>query len=331
MRIPILLLFTLFLFFGCKEQKCDIPAEISRIPVEMEAQRLEQELFAAKSKEEVAAFLKKYPLFTEHFLQRKRYASEEELVNSLYGMATEPNLKQLVKQADARFKDMSGLENDLENAFRHLKHYYPNARLPQLATFVTGMGQDLYLDDSLLVWGLDFFIGPEAKYRPPFPKYILYRYDKPFLVPTTVLLLSSKFNETASENSNMLNEMIANGKSLYFAQKMLPCTPDSLLIGYTDQEMADVYYNQERIWGHFVEKGLLFETNQFKIKKYVGERPNVPEIGKKCPGRIGAWVGWQIVRKYMEEHPEVTLPQLMAETNAQKILTASKYKPKKQS
>ncbi|KAA9325407.1 gliding motility lipoprotein GldB [Adhaeribacter soli] len=329
MRIPILLLSTLFLFFGCKPQKCEIPQEIAGIPVEIKAERLEQELFRAKSKEEVAAFLQKHPLFTNHFLQRKRYASEEELVNSLYGMATEPNLQQLAQQVDKRFSDLNGLETDLENAFKHLKHYYPEAKVPQLATFITGMGQDLYLDDSLLVWGLDFFIGPEAKYRPPFPKYILYRYDKPYLVPTTVLLLSSRYNETGPE-TNMLSEMIANGKSLYFAQKLLPCTPDSLLMGYTNQEMADVYYNQERIWGHFVEKGLLFETNQFKIKKYVGERPNVPEIGKQCPGRIGAWVGWQIVRKYMEEHPDVTLPQLMAETNAQKILTASKYKPKKQ-
>ena len=42
-----------------------------------------------------------------------------------------------------------------------------------------------------------------------------------------------------------------------------------------------------------------------------------------------AWLGWQIVRKYMEENPKVTLAQLMAEKNAQKILTESKYKPKK--
>ena len=329
MRIPILLLFTLFLFFGCKQQKCEIPAEIANIKVEMKAERLEKELFEVKSKEEVAAFLKRHPLFANHFLQRKRYPSEAELVNSLYGMATEPNLKGLVKQADERFKDLGDLEEDISNAFKHLKHFYPKAKVPQLATFVTGMGQDLYLDDSLLVWGLDFFIGPKAKYRPPYPNYILYRYDKPYLVPNTVLLLSNNYNQTDPANNTMLGEMIANGKSLYFTQRLLPCTPDSLIIGYTNQQMADIYYNEARIWAHFVEKGLLFETNQFKIKKYVGERPNVPEIGKQCPGRIGAWVGWQIVRKYMEEHPQITLPQLMAETNVQKILNESKYKPKK--
>jgi gliding motility-associated lipoprotein GldB len=329
MRIYLLLLFTMFLAFGCQNKKCEIPAEIADIKLEVKANRLEKELFACKTEAEVEAFIRKNPLFANRFLNLKRYPSEQELVNHLFQMAKEPSLQQLVKETDDRFKDMNSLEDDLAGAFKHLKHFYPAAKVPKLATFVTGMGQDLYLDDRLLVWGLDFFIGPTAKYRPQFPKYILKRYDKPYLVPTTVLLLSSQYNKTEEADNSMLSEMIANGKSLYFAQRLLPCASDSALIGYSNQEIADVYYNQQRIWAHFVEKGLLFETDQFKIKKYVGERPNVPEIGKKCPGRIGVWVGWQIVRKYMEENPEITLPQLMAETNARKILNESKYKPKK--
>src|SRR6478735_1093558 len=319
MRIPILFLLTLFLAFGCKKRQCDVPADISNIKLDVTAKRLDKQLFSANSKTEVANFVKENQLFADRYLQRKTYGSDSALVNALYKMATEPSLRQLAEEADKRFSDMPELENDMELAFKHLKYFYPKAKIPQLVTFITGMGQDLYLDDNFLVWSLDFFIGPKAKYRPPFPAYILKRYDKPYLVPNSVLLLSRKFNET--NESNMLAEMVANGKSLYFAQRLLTCTTDSLLIGYSNQDIANVYHNQDRIWAHFIEKGLLFETNQFKIKKYVGERPNVPEIGKECPGRIGAWVGWQIVRKYMEENPNVTLPQLMAEPNAQKILT----------
>ena len=93
--------------------------------------------------------------------------------------------------------------------------------------------------------------------------------------------------------------------------------------------MADIHYNEGKIWAHFIEKSLLYETNHFKIIKYTGERPNIPEIGKQCPGRIATWVGWQIVRKYMAENPNVTLQQLMQETDAQKIFTQSRYKPKR--
>ncbi|MDQ4140161.1 MAG: gliding motility lipoprotein GldB, partial [Bacteroidota bacterium] len=67
----------------------------------------------------------------------------------------------------------------------------------------------------------------------------------------------------------------------------------------------------------------------FKTGKYLEDRPTVPEIDAKCPGRIGRWVGWQIVRIYMEENPDVTLQQLMAEKDAQKIFNESHYKPKR--
>jgi hypothetical protein len=90
-----------------------------------------------------------------------------------------------------------------------------------------------------------------------------------------------------------------------------------------------VQYNEQKIWAHLLTKKLLYSTQPFLTQKYIGERPSTPEIGKDAPGRIGAWVGWQIVRAYMQENPSVTLPQLLAETNAQKILTGSKYKPKK--
>jgi hypothetical protein len=101
-----------------------------------------------------------------------------------------------------------------------------------------------------------------------------------------------------------------------------------LLIGYTNKELAGVAFNEAKVWAHFLEKKLLYNTATFTIQKYVGERPNIPEIDKTCPGRVGAWVGWQIVRKYMSTHPNVTLAQLMADKNAQHILNDSRYRPK---
>ena len=61
----------------------------------------------------------------------------------------------------------------------------------------------------------------------------------------------------------------------------------------------------------------------------MGERPNVPEIDKTCPGRVGQWVGLQIIRKYVAEHPDVSLSRIMAEKNAQRLLNDSHYRPKR--
>ncbi|WP_227006397.1 gliding motility lipoprotein GldB [Rufibacter latericius] len=330
MRGYLLLLFTVVVFFGCsKKETCEIPEEVSRIPVDLKIDRLESRFFKIKTVPEMQAFLNEEPLLRDKFLLRDRYPSEELMAQNLLRLATDTSIHKLAQQSDARFGDMKDVTQDMENGFKHVKHYFPSFQVPKVQTFISGLSRDLLVSDSLVVLGLDYFIGKKASYRPQAPQYILERYEKENLVPSVMLLVSNKFNKTDFVNKEMLDEIIDYGKSYYFTQKVLPCTPDSLIIWYSGQELADVNYNEGKIWAHLVEKGLLYETSQFIIRKYIGERPNVPEISERCPGRVATWVGWQIVRKYMENNPEVTLQQLMEEKDARKILERSKYKPQK--
>lgn len=220
-------------------------------------------------------------------------------------------------------------QEQLETAFKVIKYHYPDFVAPDVKTFVSGLSQDLLISDSLMVFGIDFFIGKDATYKPNVYEYIQKRYERYNMVPAALLLLSNKFNETNVKERNLLSEMINTGKAYYFVETILPCAPDSVIIGYPEQKLADVHHNEGRIWAHFIEKSLLFDRNPFILNKYIGERPSTPEIDSSAPGRIGTWVGWQIVRKYMERNPKVSLPELMAETDYQKIFNESKYKPEK--
>jgi hypothetical protein len=67
-----------------------------------------------------------------------------------------------------------------------------------------------------------------------------------------------------------------------------------------------------------------------KIQKYLAEAPFTPGVGENSSSapKLGIWTGWQIVRKYMEKNPEISLQQLMLEKDSQKILTDSNYKPR---
>lgn len=317
---------------GCRQKGCELPGDIAELPVRVQIERLEKPFFAAKSRQDIASFLQQHSFFAEKYLQRKEFPSDSLLLTPLYELATNPALDTLATQAAQTFADMSPEEQQLETAFKIIKYNYPDFYVPQVKTFVTGlgsMGSDLFVSDSLLVFGLDYFIGPTAKYRPQVYEYILNRYEREDMVPAAMLLLSNNFNQISTTSRDLLGEMISAGKAYYFLQTVLPCTPNSVLIGYSAQQMADINYNEGRIWAHFIEKSLLYQKSPFLMNKYIGERPNTPEIDAKAPGRIGMWVGWQIVRKYMERHPNVTLPQLMAETDYQKIFSGSKYKPER--
>ena len=57
------------------------------------------------------------------------------------------------------------------------------------------------------------------------------------------------------------------------------------------------------------------------------DAPFTAGFAAESPGRLGAFIGWQIVREYMKESDGSTLKQLMENTNSQQILKVSKYKP----
>lgn len=297
------------------------------MPIRM--QRLESAFFQLKTPAQAQQFMDVNPAFARYYLQRQP-AMEKELESSLVQLATNPALQQVGRETAAAFSDSAALRHDLGEAFRRVHYYFPDFRVPPAVTYVSGfLAKDIYVSDSLLVLSLDWFIGPKASKRPDLPQYMLRRYTPAGLMPLLAQNVASKYNKHELTANTMLDAMVHAGKSLYFASRVLPCTPDSVLLGYTRREMLGLDANEGRVWGHFLERNLLYTTTPFLLQKYVGERPNVPEIDRTCPGRVGQWVGLQIIRKYVAEHPDVTLGRLMAERNAQRILNDSHYRPKR--
>jgi gliding motility-associated lipoprotein GldB len=299
--------------------------DISLINIDVTIQRLEQELFSSKSKDEVKRFLEENKLVAGYFLPFPEGTPDSVKVNKLFDLIGNEGLQKLYKESQQAFGDFTSLENQLETAFKHIKYYYPGFEAPRVQTVVTGFGRDLLVTDSLVVIGLDYFIGDKASFRPDAPAYILRTFEPEYIVPKIILLLSQKFNLINPQDKSLLSDMIYYGKSYEFTSYMLPKVHDSLLIEYTKEQLTQSDENRDVIWEHFLEKKLLYETSHFTKTRYVDPRPYTAEIGSKAPGAIGRWLGWEIVKAYMREQ-NTTLEQLMKTDNAQKIFLQSKYK-----
>jgi hypothetical protein len=195
---------------------------------------------------------------------------------------------------------------------------------------ISGLAKDMYVSDSLIIIGLDFYLGPEAKYHPiDLPGYILNRYQPRNLVPNTMLFISGRYTAGNPKDNTLLADMIFYGKAFQFAKQLLPCTPDSIFLGYTPEEMKDISGSREIIWANFIENEALYSTDQNLKDKFISERPKTFEIGENCPGRIGRWVGWEIVKAFMDNNPESRFTDLMENQDAQDIFTRSRYKPRR--
>ncbi|MFN3403223.1 MAG: gliding motility lipoprotein GldB [Cytophagaceae bacterium] len=323
------------MLFSCNgdntsEKKKEVMEAAKTITVDLKYQNLSETLFNHKTKEEIRSFLLQHPTFCNEFLEIPSAHSDERMVEFIHQLYSNEHLRKFYQQTEEKFSKEPLLKDQLTSMFRHLKHHFPDASVPEVNTIVTGFkfNKDLSVSDSLIVISTDYFLGPEAEFRPVIYNYFLERYDRPYLVPMIAMAISNKYNEVNTKDETMLAHMIYHGKTLYFMESVLPETPDSLIIMYSGQTVKDVEENVDVIWAHFIEKKLLFETAPRIIEKYIGESPKISEIGEKCPGRIGRWLGWQIIRKYMNQHPELTLADLMKEKDANKIFRESKYKPK---
>jgi len=331
MRNLLILILSTILFCSCDQNnECREHPDVDTSTVDVELEQLETEFLSISTKEEFKAFIAREPVIARHVLRGNEYPNDSIMTEVLIRRLTNPHIDTLLQEVNHVFSDMTELKAEFNSAFSFIKYYYPDFVAPKIKTIATGFDTDLYVSDSLIVIGLDFYLGTNAKFKPiGFPEYILERYQKEYIVPSCILLygISPRFNMPNLENKIMLAEMIDYGKSFYFTKKMMPCTPDSLLIWYSAQELQDSKKNEEIIWAHFLDNELLFNTNKFTKQKYLGERPKTFEIGEKCPGRIGTWLGWQIINQYADKNPNISLIDLMRNNNAQEVFGKSKYRP----
>ncbi len=329
-RQALICFFALLLLSACNKQtECKLSEEILQVPVEVEIQRLDTKLFETDELNEILWILEQYPEFTEQYLQEKLYDSREELAKELIMVHQDTAMQELYSEVVKHFPDLTDVQQGLENAFKYVRYYFPDFKAPKVYTMVSGFNSDLFISEDIIVICLDYFLPEDHRFQPgDLPRYIAKRYQKDYIVPTILVALSQRYNATDPKDQTLLAEMIYYGKAYHFVKAMMPCTSDEYIIGYTEKEMADSYANEELIWSHFIENQLLFETNAFVIRKYTGEAPFTDEISMDAPGRLGRWIGWNIVDDYRFNN-DLSINELMEEKDADKIFRQSGYRPRR--
>lgn len=326
---PLLLLAALAaLWAGCGDPTgCRTVPEAAPVPLVWES--LSTQLPAVKTKADLVNFFTAHPDVRDVFFQRTQYPSDSAFINELYQRFTNPHIDTLLMETQRIFGDEQQLKKEFEAAFGRLRSVYPDWPLPKIKTVITGLENDLFVSDSLIIVGLDYYLGEDARYKPNMFEYMLRRYHPGFIVPSVMLLLGvdNRINQTNVEDRTVIADMVSYGKAYYFAQQMLPCVADSTLFGYTPRELEGSKRFEDLIWKRMVEDNILFSTSYIIKQKYIQERPKTAEVGPECPGRIGTWVGLRIVEAYMAQKPETTLPQLMQLPDAGALFKTSKYRP----
>lgn len=246
--------------------------------------------------------------------------------------------KDFVDLADAvarKYPDLDREEKELTRAFKYIKYYFPEYRIPRFIAFMGGFSFQTPIGEDYVGIGLDMFLGADSEFYPALvrsiPLYVSRRFTPENITPRVVeAVLREELLPQDNLNQNTLQHMVYNGKILYAMDVMLESTSDETKIGYTIEQFEWAKKYQSDIWSWFIQEGLLYDTDYLKTQRYFTDAPFTPELGEnnESAPKLGSYIGWMMVRKYMERHPEIGLVELFRESDAQKILEHSKFKGK---
>lgn len=310
-------------------------ADISGIDLDLKINRLDKEIFEidpGNIEPEIAGLIRTYGGFFELYSTRiinLGNPHDKNFANDLTGFITDYTMNKVHDKVLQVFPNMNSIENDLTNAFRRYKYFFPKKKIPALYSFIGGFNQSVVVADSILGIGVDKYLGKNCVFydRLDIAKYMQQNMN-PENIPTDAvkawMLTEFLYNDSID---NLVNNMIYQGKIQYLLKALFPNTSDTLTMGFTAEQLNWCMNNEKQMWDYLIEKKILFTTDYLTINKHINPAPFTSGYPKESPGRASVWIGWQVVNAYMNHNSNCTLADLMFEDNYQKILTESHYEP----
>ena len=320
MKKTLLLFAFTLLLFSCKETS-ETEKKIEEIPVSLKLSRFDKVFFETPSKD-LGKLKLSYPEFFPVDVPDSVWTNK--MNNVLW--------QQLYREVQKKYGDFQPEKTEIEAVFKHAKFYFPNTRLPEIITLINEMDYNnkvIYTGNYLLI-SMELYLGQDHEfYKSEFPAYIRQNFEATQIIPDVVTALST--NQIPEDpNKNLLSQMIFEGKQLYIKDLLIPDYSDANKMGYTPEQIQWCQENESYMWRYFIDESLLYDTDPKLANRFIHRAPFSKfylEIDNESPGRVGAWLGWQIVRAYAENN-KVDVKELLT-MDATTIFNNSKYKPKK--
>ncbi len=315
----IIFIITLAIAFVSCDKKTKVENAVEVIPVEIKVERFDKLFFETEPKD-LGTLKKEFPFFFPAGNDDSVWL--EKMQNPLW--------RELYTEVQKKYSNFEPVQEELETLFKHIKYNFPKAKTPKVITVISEMDYNnkVIYADSLVIISLELYLGKEHKFY-QFPSYLKQNFEQKQMMPDVVSSFS--VNKIAPvTDKNMLSQMIYFGKQLYLKDLLLPDYSDADKMGYTPAQIKWCEENESYMWRYFLENEMLYSDDSKLGNRFLNPAPFSKfylEIDNESPGRVGAWIGWQIVRSYVKNN-DVSIEELL-KMNAKEIFEKSKYKPKK--
>lgn len=314
----LIVLLSVLMLASCKKES-QVEQQISEIDIDFIIERFDKAFYKA-NESDLPKLKDAYP-----FMFPKTYPDTfwvERMNDTLQ--------QELLAESVSTFEDLNDEKLEIEQLFQHLTYYLPEFSTPRVITTTSSVDyrNKVIVTDTIVLISIDTYLGTDHKFYDGIQNYLKQNFNKEQIVVDMAEAYAKKYAYQL-ERKTFLDEMIYHGKLLYFMDMMIPFKTDAEKISYTKEQLEWSKNNEFFIWNHFIDKELLYSTDSKLPSRFINPAPfskfYLEIIDNESPGRIGRFIGWQIVRSYMENN-DVSLKEMLTEEPVN-IFKNSKYKP----
>lgn len=314
-----IVLVLLIVFFSCKKEN-KVEEAISKVDVDFKVERFDL-AFANATINELPKLKETFPFFFS-----------EHVPDSVWVKKMKDTLQiELSHEVEKTFSNFKDVHDDIYGLFQHLKYYEDSFSVPRVITVTSDVDyrNKTIVTDTIVIIALDTYLGPDHEFYADIPRFLTQNMKKSQIVSDLADNYANNYI-FQSQRKTLLDEMIYFGKQLYFKDQMIPFKSDAEKIGYTQEQLDWALANESQIWSYFIEREMLYNTDASLPGRFIADAPFSKfylELDNESPGRLGQYIGWQIVRSYMNNN-DVPMNEML-QKEAEEIFKNSKFKPRK--
>ena len=340
-RSSILFFCLLALCWSCQKNSHKAP-DVSDVAIQTPVVRFDSILYSMRTTQDLEKVMAAYPSFSDLYFHRilnlKRHTLVDSLFHTIRNMVKSEAFTVIGRMGHNQYDQIDDIKRDWRQAMQYYAHYFETDEVPDLYTTVTEFAFGSFIfpidqDKDGIGVSVDLFLGDSinypamAKIDASFSAYNSRTFNRDHLVKKAVDALIDDV-VPAARGAEFLPHLLREAKKYYISDILLPFVSDTVVWEYTPAQLDWVRQNEWNIYSFLIANELFYSKDRAKYIRLITPSPSTPDMPPEAPGRAVIYIGYKIVERYMERHPEVTLAQL-AGLDAHTLFQEAKYKPEK--
>ena len=181
------------------------------------------------------------------------------------------------------------------------------------ASVIWGKPQSIIFCDSCMLIAQNHYLGSN---HPAYGSLDTYRRQSKSLkaMPYDIAeaMVATRYPFTQTDDTKLINRLIYEGVITEAKMRMVENASLADALGYTREQMDVLIGKESEIWDKMVGSKMLFDTSATQADRFISPAPFTSPLSADLPGRAGRYIGYKLVRAYLDANPEMKLSDMLS-------------------